>query len=95
MTYSFEAIKKAVEEGEDVNEVEGAGNTPIHAAAYEGWLEGIELLVSLGAKLNASNNAGDRAYHIASYMDHTHVMEWLEKVRLPQFCCSTQNSQSI
>jgi hypothetical protein len=80
--YVREAIKKAVVDGEDVNEVEGAGNTPVHAAAYDGWIEGIELLVSLGAKLNASNNAGDRAYHIASYMNHSLMMEWLEKVRL-------------
>jgi hypothetical protein len=34
------AILKAVEEGHDVNEVEGAGNTPLHFACYEGWLEG-------------------------------------------------------
>ena len=34
------AIVKAVEEGHDVNEVEAAGNTPLHFACYEGWLEG-------------------------------------------------------
>lgn len=34
------AILKAVEEGHDVNEVEAAGNTPLHFACYEGWLEG-------------------------------------------------------
>ena len=39
-------------------EVEAAGNTPLHNAAYEGWQEGVELLLSLGAKVNASNNAG-------------------------------------
>ena len=36
------AIKKAVESGEDVNEDEGAGNTPLHCAAYAGWEEGCE-----------------------------------------------------
>ena len=36
--------------GENVNEVEAAGNTPLHCAAYEGWLEGIELLIKIGAK---------------------------------------------
>lgn len=50
-------VKKLLtEEGHDVNEVEGAGNTPLHNAAYDGWCEGIELLVELGAKVNASNN---------------------------------------
>ena len=34
------AIVNAVEEGHDVNEVEGAGNIPLHFACYEGWLEG-------------------------------------------------------
>jgi hypothetical protein len=75
---------KALDNGEDVNEVEGAGNTPLHCAAYEGWLEGCELLLNLGAKLNASNNAGDRPWHWAKNMGHTEVMEFLEKVSF--FC---------
>jgi len=58
------AIQKAVEQGHDVNEVEGAGNTPLHNAAWAGWLEGVELLLDLGAKADASNNAGDRPYHL-------------------------------
>jgi len=64
-----------------VNEVEGAGNTPLHCAAYEGWAEGVQLLLSLGAKVNASNNAGDRPWHWARNMDHPDVMELLERVR--------------
>ncbi len=34
-----------------MNEVEAAGNTPLHAAAYQDWPEGVELLVKLGAKV--------------------------------------------
>eukprot|EP00873_Tetraselmis_striata_P042085 jgi/Tetstr1/462349/TSEL_007355.t1 len=74
-----EAIKKAVEEGNDVNEVEGAGNTPMHAAAYEGWVEGAELLLSLGAKIDASNNAGDRPWHTAAYVNNKEFMHFLEE----------------
>jgi ankyrin repeat protein len=33
-----------------------AGNTPLHNAAYEGWLDGVNLLLQAGAKVNASNN---------------------------------------
>ena len=77
-------IKRLVEAGENVNEVEAAGNTPLHAAAYEGWIEGIELLLSLKAKIDASNNAGDRAYHWAENMAHKDVMELLVKVYLVQ-----------
>ncbi len=64
----------------NVNEVEAAGNTPLHNAAYEGWTEGIELLISLGATVNASNNAGDRPWHWARNMGHTAAMAALEKV---------------
>lgn len=73
------AIQKAVEAGEDVNEVEAAGNTPLHCAAYAGWEEGCELLLNLGAKVNASNNAGDRPWHWAQNMGHKGVMDLLEK----------------
>ena len=38
-----------------------AGNTPLHNACYEGWLEGVQLLLDAGAKVNASNNV--RARH--------------------------------
>ena len=38
------------------------------------------LLLSLGAKVNASNNAGDRPWHWARNMNHTEVMELLERV---------------
>lgn len=62
-----------------MNEVEAAGNTPLHCAAYEGWLEGCELLLSLGAKLDASNNAGDRPWHWARNMGHDGIMQFLEK----------------
>ena len=30
-----------------MNEVEAAGNTPLHNCAYIGWVEGAELLLSL------------------------------------------------
>eukprot|EP00983_Pelagomonas_calceolata_P006264 207572-Pelagomonas_calceolata.AAC.3 len=43
-------VRRLVEQGDSPNEVEAAGNTPLHAAAYQGWVEGIELLLQLGAK---------------------------------------------
>eukprot|EP00798_Chlamydomonas_sp_ICE-L_P028998 gene28998-32191_t len=67
------------ESGYSVNEVEAAGNTPLHNAAFEGWEEGVELLIELGAKVNASNNAGDTPWHWASNMGHSGVMELLQK----------------
>lgn len=78
------AIKKLIKSGENVNEVEAAGNTPLHSAAYEGWLEGVEVLLSLGAKIDASNNAGDRPYHWAENMGHKEVMDFIVQVCLLQ-----------
>jgi len=66
----------------DVNEVEAAGNTALHFAAYEGWGAGVELLLSLGAKINASNNAGDRPWHWAQNMGHEDIQDLLVKVIL-------------
>ncbi|GBF91700.1 hypothetical protein Rsub_04004 [Raphidocelis subcapitata] len=74
-----DAIVRLVDEGEDVNEVEGAGCTPLHNAAFDGWAEGCELLLGLGAKVNASNNAGDTAWHFATNMGHAEVAELLVK----------------
>ena len=73
-------IVKLVDQGVNANEVEAAGNTPLHFAAYEGWIEGVELLLSLGAKINASNNAGDRPWHWAQNMGHDDVQDLLVKV---------------
>jgi ankyrin repeat protein len=41
----------------------------------------VELLLQLGAKVNASNNAGDRPWHWARNMGHAGVVALLEQVR--------------
>ena len=73
-------IRELIEkEKMDVNEVEAPGNTPLFNAAYDNWVEGIDLLVSLGAKVNASNNAGDTPYRWAENMHNEEAMEALKK----------------
>ena len=75
-----------------MNEVEAAGNTPLHNAAYEGWLEGVELLLGLGAKINASNNAGDRPWHWADNMGHDHVKALLSQACPGRLCRHCRSS---
>lgn len=52
-----------------VNEVHASGNTALHLAAYIGDESIVALLLELGAKVNASNNAGDRPLHWAMAME--------------------------
>ena len=68
-------LDKIAVDTKDANEVEAAGNSPLFNAAYDNWVEGIDLLVSLGAKVNASNNAGDTPYRWAENMHNEEAME--------------------
>lgn len=56
LLYAHPAIRALVESGDDVNEVEAAGNTPLHAAAFEGWAQGVKLLLQLGAKVGCDHS---------------------------------------
>ena len=76
----FPALAAALAAGADPNKVEAAGNTPLHSAAYEGWAAGVRALVKAGAKVAASNNAGDRAWHWAVNMGHDDVAKLLVEV---------------
>ena len=48
-------------------------------AAYVGWMEGADALLKLGARIDASNNAGDCPIHWASYMRHEDMVAFLER----------------
>ena len=52
---SLEAVEILLDAGADVNEANPAGDTPMHAAAANGFTAVIELLDDRGAKLNAKN----------------------------------------
>jgi ankyrin repeat protein len=80
MNRDMDLALKLIAAGQDVNEVEGAGNTPLHFAAYEGWCQGIEMLVTKGAKINASNNAGDSPWIWAANMCDNEAKDILEKL---------------
>ncbi len=87
-------VLRLVDAGQDVNEVEAAGNTPLHNASFEGWVEGVQLLLQLGAKVNASNNAGDTPWHWATNMGHEQVAALLEQVGACGCACTWDGVQA-
>ena len=46
-----------------VNSKDKVGNTPLHLAAYRGYVRMAELLIQNGAKANVKNNEGDTPLH--------------------------------
>jgi len=46
----YEGVKKAVAEGQDVNQVDESGNTALMCMAYQGNFELVKMLVDAGAE---------------------------------------------
>ena len=61
-----------------VNEVEASGMTPLHYGAWAGFDQGVDLLLSLGAKIDATTNSGESAWHLAQIMGHDEICKLLE-----------------
>lgn len=70
-------VRRAVREGWDINEREAHGNTPLHIAAYEGWIEGVQVLLKLGAKTNIANLVGDTPWHLAAQQNDEPMCQFL------------------
>jgi ankyrin repeat protein len=62
---SLQAIKLLVQGGADVNVVNDAGQTALHAAAYMGANSVVAFLVERGAKLDAQDAQGQTPFRIA------------------------------
>jgi ankyrin repeat protein len=62
---ALEAVKLTVELGADVNAVNQAGNTAIHAAVPKGFHTVIEYLAAHGAKLSVKNRRGQTPLRLA------------------------------
>ena len=62
---ALEAVKLAVQFGADVNAVNQAGNTAIHAAVPKGFHTVIQYLVDHGAKLDIANQRGQTPLKLA------------------------------
>jgi ankyrin repeat protein len=56
--HALEAVRLALEWGNDVNAVNGSGDTALHGAAFRGSNDIVKLLVEKGAKLDVRNKKG-------------------------------------
>lgn len=55
---SKDSLELLVKAGADVNSVDSAGQTPLHAAAFWGWNAAVQFLIDHGANVNAKNTRG-------------------------------------
>ena len=74
---SLEQIKKAIENGADVNEDREYGSTPLIFAAYEGHLDVIKCLVENGADVNEARESGFTPLITAALKGHLDVIGYL------------------
>jgi ankyrin repeat protein len=85
---ALEAVKYCVELGNDVNEKDLIGYTPLHGAAYLGNNDMVNYLVSKGAKADVKTRAGDSAADMANGptrfgQPHLETVALLEKLGSP------------
>jgi ankyrin repeat protein len=71
------AILHLISTGADVNEPDGAGNTPLMGAAVGGKTDCVKFLIKRGANVESQNNDGQRALMLASNMGATFCVKAL------------------
>lgn len=73
----IEAVSKLVQEGANLNERDGDGDTALHRAAFRGNKQIVELLLAKGASVEARSNSGDTPFIRSAAKDHKDVAELL------------------
>ena len=80
---SIQQVQILIENGVDVNELKFDGSdphgrgTPLHAAAYKGYEEIAELLISNGASLEAKNHKDQNALQVAAFWNNSNIVRLL------------------
>lgn len=70
-------MKRLLNLGEDVDDIDEEGNTALHYAADGGFDAIVKLLVEKSADLNAANEEGDTAMHKATISNFVGIIELL------------------
>ena len=65
LTGNTSAVSNKLEHGENVDRLDGLGNTPLHIAVQEGNNDIASLLIAKGADINAANAEGLTPLHLA------------------------------
>ncbi|XP_054009372.1 ankyrin repeat and death domain-containing protein 1A-like isoform X1 [Hylaeus anthracinus] len=63
----------------ELNVTDKKGQTPIHCACAEEHLEAVEILIGLGANVDAQDNEGNTPLHVATRTRHTAIAQLLLK----------------
>lgn len=75
-----ESLLNALEPDQEVlNERDNTGNTVLHYAALNGWLEIVEQLIQLGADVNRTDPKGFTALYYADRERHTKIVARLTR----------------
>lgn len=91
----LDMLRLLVEAGVDVNKPDrrsqtSKARTPLQEASRKGWMEGVKLLLDLGADVDACEEGDITALHIAARLGHTDVVHMLLKHRADP--CGDRNS---
>jgi len=78
--HDVKKINRQLAAGEEINDKDWLGYTPLHLAVYFGYPDLIELLVSKGADLNIQSDTGRYALEIAHAMAYPELEALLRKL---------------
>lgn len=68
-------IPSLIARGENIHEVDTAGNTPLHWAAIGGRLDSVEILIANNADVNIQNLKGKTPMHLACFFNRDKMVE--------------------
>lgn len=74
---NIDEIRKHIEAGSDLNEIDAYGSTPLIVAATFNKTDVAKALIEAGADMTITNNEGSAPLHIAAFLCRTEIVEAL------------------